>query len=215
MSDLVREYEEFIEDLRADYANHGYSILSSKEFSTNFGFEPDLVVKRNNETTIVEVKAGMRDRNQHIRHLRDVVKKQGYRFELKILPHAPKMRLAPPDRKKVLKLIQDAEHFYKTSRLDLAIILAWIAVEICVRVMLARQGEISEPILDQRQLINFIEELGVITEDYLTVVRGIVELRNRLVHGIETETPEHLVTNAIKLADILAHQAQLLPEVTR
>ena len=44
MSDLIREYNDFVDELRADYVSRGFRIIPADETSSKLGFEPDLVV---------------------------------------------------------------------------------------------------------------------------------------------------------------------------
>jgi hypothetical protein len=45
--------------------------------------------------------------------------------------------------------------------------------------------------------------------EYLAEVRAIAELRNRVVHGFETEIPRRLVARALELARRIAKEAKL------
>lgn len=211
MSDLIRQYEEFVQDLRAEYANRGYSTLPPQEFSSVLGFQPDLVLRRGDETRIVEVKAGPRPSRPLVQEMRQRAEAQGYRFDLKILPRSPQRRTGPPDQSKVAQLLDEARDFFAQKRYDLALILSWIAIEICVRVIAARENAVSDPVIQSSDVVRFATEFDMITEDYLHIVRAIAELRNRLVHGFETEVPPELVNEAIKLSWNFASRARLLP----
>jgi|HubBroStandDraft_6_1064221.scaffolds.fasta_scaffold687385_1 hypothetical protein len=92
MSDLLRQYKEFIEELKDDYIQRGFRILDNNELSSRLRTQPDLVVQRGNRITIVEVKAPGRISPIQIRELRRQAEENGYDFELKVLPRAPKRR---------------------------------------------------------------------------------------------------------------------------
>jgi uncharacterized protein YutE (UPF0331/DUF86 family) len=211
VNDLIRQYEDFVQELRAEYANRGYSSLSPQQFSSALGFQPDLVLKRGNETRIVEVKAGRRPPRLLVQEMRQRAEAQGYRFDLKILPRSPKRRTLPPDHSKVSQLLDEAKEFDAQKRYDLALILSWIAIEICVRVIRARENTVYDPVINSSDLVRLATELDVINEDYLQTFRAIAELRNRLVHGFETEVPPDLVREAMKLSRHFASHAHLLP----
>src|SRR5690242_6389187 len=112
MSELIRQYEDFVQELRAEYANRGYSSLQPQQFSAALGFRPDLVLRRGDETRIIEVKAGPRDPKPLIQEMRKRAEELGYHFELKILPRSPKRRVSPPDHTRVAQLLSDADRFF-------------------------------------------------------------------------------------------------------
>ncbi len=209
MSDLIRGYNDFVGELRADYASRGFRIISADEIASKLGFQPDLVVAQNGEITVIEVKSTDRMPPARINELRRRVEQLGYRFELKVVPRAPKKRTGPEHTARVPGLLADAENFFDADRPDLALLLAWIAFEISVRVLAARKANVQEPPTLTGELIKIAADLEVISEDDLADVRAIAELRNRVIHGFETEIPRRLVARAIELARQIAKDAKL------
>ena len=106
-------------------------------------------------------------------------------------------------------MLSDAEEFFKADRLDLALLLSWIALEISIRVLDARMTDAQEPVTSTGDLVRTATDLELISEEELTDVRAIAELRNRVVHGFETEVPRCLVAQAIELARRIAKEAKL------
>lgn len=209
MSDLIREYNDFVGELRADYVSRGFRIISADEIASKLGFQPDLVVARDGEITVIEVKSTDRTPSARINQLRKRVEELGYRFELKVVPRAPKKRTGPEAATRVPELLSDAQKFFGADRLDLALLLSWIALEISIRVSDARMTNAREPVTLTGDLIRSAAELELISEDDLADVRAIGELRNRLVHGFETDIPRRLVARAIELATRIAQEAKL------
>jgi uncharacterized protein YutE (UPF0331/DUF86 family) len=209
MSDLIREYKDFIDELRADYLSRGFRIIPADETSSKLGFQPDLVVAQDGEVTVIEVKSMDRAPLARINDLRKRVERLGYRFELKVVPRVPKKRAGPEHTTKVPQLLSDAEEFFKADRLDLALLLSWIALEISIRVLDARMTDAQEPVTSTGDLVRTATELELISEEELTDVRAIAELRNRVVHGFETEVPRRLIAQAIELARRIAKEAKL------
>lgn len=210
MSDLVREYDDFVDELRAEYASRGFCIISADEISSKLGFRPDLVVAQDGEITIIEVKATDRTPPARINELRKRAERLGYRFELKVVPRAPTKRTTPEHRTRVPKLLTDAQRFFEADRLDLALLVSWIALEISIRVLDARVLNGQEPVTSTGDLIRVATDLELISEDDLADVRAIAELRNRVVHGFETEIPRRLVARAMELAGRIAEEAKLI-----
>ena len=209
MSDLIREYNDFVDELRADYVSRGFRIIPADETSSKLGFEPDLVVAQDGEITVIEVKSADRMPPARISDLRKRVEQLGYRFELKVVPRAPKKRTGPENTTRVRQLLTDAEQFFNADRLDLALLLSWIALEISIRVLDARMTNAQEPVTSPGDVIRAATDLELISEDDLADVRAIAELRNRVVHGFETEVPHGLVAQAIELASRIAKEAKL------
>jgi hypothetical protein len=212
MSDLIREYNDFVGELRADYVSRGFRIISADEISSKLGFRPDLVVAHDGEITVIEVKSTDRTPPARINELRKRVERLGYRFELKVVPHAPKKRRRPEHTTRVPGLLADAQKFFDADRLDLALLLSWIALEISIRVRDAPTSNGKEPVTSTGDLIRTASDLELISEDDLADVRAIAELRNRVVHGFETEIPRGLVARAIELASRIAMEAKLAEE---
>jgi hypothetical protein len=209
MSDLIREYSDFVDELRADYVSRGFRIVSPDEISSKLGFRPDLVVAQDGEITIIEVKSTDRTPPARINELRKRAEQLGYGFELKVVPRAPKKRTGPEHTSRVPGLLADAQRFFDANRLDLALLLGWIALEISIRVLDARLSNGQEPPTLTGDLIRAATDLELISEDDLADVRAIAELRNRVVHGFETEVPRRLVARAIDLASRIAREAKL------
>ena len=209
MSDLIREYDDFVGELKANYASRGFRIISADEIASKLGFRPDLVVAHNGEITVIEVKSTERSLPVRINELRKRVKQLGYRFELKVVPRAPKKRTNPEHATRVPELLADAQKFVDADRLDLALLLSWIALEISIRVVDARLTNAPEPVTLTGDIIRLATELELISEYDLADIRAIAELRNRVVHGFETDIPRRLVARAIELASRIAQQAKL------
>jgi hypothetical protein len=209
MSDLIREYGDFLDELRTEYVSRGFSVISPDEISAELGFRPDLVVAHNGEITVIEVKATDRTPPASINDLRKRAEQLGYRFELKVVPRSPIKRRSPEHRNKVPELLADAQRFFEADRLDLAFLLSWIALEISIRVSDARISNGQEPVTSTGDLIRVATDLELISEDDLADVRAIAELRNRVVHGFETEIPRRLVARAMELAGRIAEGAKL------
>jgi hypothetical protein len=155
------------------------------------------------------VKATDRTNHARINDLRKHAERLGYRFELKVVPRAPTKRRRPEHRNKVPELLADARRFFEADRLDLALLLSWIALEISIRVLDTRILNGQEPVTSTGDLIRVATDLELISEDDLADVRAIAELRNRVVHGFETEIPRRLVARAMELAGRIAEEAKL------
>lgn len=210
MSDLVREYNDYLGELRADYISRGFRIISADEIASRLGFRPDLVVAHDGEITVIEIKSTDRAPPGRINELRKRAERLGYGFELKVVPRAPKKRTGREHTTRVPGLLADAQRFFDADRLDLALLLGWIALEISIRVLDLPGSNGEEPVTFTGDLIRAATDLELISEDDLADVGAIAELRNRIVHGFETEVPRRLVARAIELADRIAKVARLI-----
>ena len=209
MSDLVREYDDFVGELRAEYASRGYRIISTDEIAPRLGFRPDLVVAQNGETTVIEVKSAGRMPAARINELRKRAEQLGYRFELKVVPRRPKRGW---DR----SILPGFRDYWRTPKNSwtpivqiLALLLSWIAFERSVRAVAARKTNVQAQLTATGELVKMAIELELISEDELADLRAIDELRNRVVHGFETEIPRRLVARAIAFARQIAGAARL------
>jgi REase_AHJR-like len=209
MSDLIRDYKEYIEELRHEYAARGFSILSPDQISQELTFHPDLVVSRDNTITVIEIKSSGRTSKQSVEAMRRKAASLGYGFELKVLPRAPKKSTHSTDTTEVPRLLQEARELFKNGKIDLALLLSWITIEISVRAESVRAQQSYEPVTATEDVIRTAAELELISEEDLLNLRAIAELRNRVVHGFRTELPPDLVQFAINLADEIARRANL------
>jgi len=91
----------------------------------------------------------------------------------------------------------------------LALLLSWIAFERSVRAVAARKTNVQAQLTATGELVKMAIELELISEDELADLRAIAELRNRVVHGFETEIPRRLVARAIAFARQIAGAARL------
>jgi hypothetical protein len=213
MTELLREYSDFLEDLRENYRRRGFEILPNSNFKSQLGYEPDLVIRRGDKITVVEIKNSSHISPIGIRELRRRAETEGFDFELKVIPRMPKKSSVKDDTASLPQLLADARRFFRTKKLDLAVFELWRVIEISIRSVSA-QAYKDYPMTASGDLIRAAVEFDLISEENLPYFRAIAELRNRVVHGFKTELPRDLVARGLDLANDIALKSGLVPELS-
>jgi uncharacterized protein YutE (UPF0331/DUF86 family) len=83
-------------------------------------------------------------------------------------------------------------------------------MEICIRSLSVRRNYFHEPVVAPGELVRAAVDLELVSEDDLPLLRAAAELRNRIVHGFETEIPREVVTREVELARRVAERSGLV-----
>lgn len=209
MGELIPTEESFVRTLADQYRELGYEVVATEPVSERLGFRPDLVLRRNGEITVVEVKNDPATPGLQVREMRERARRQGYRFELKVVPRAPDQRLGPDDIARVPSLLARAKAFRADDSFDLAVLQSWIVIEIAIRVVSEKENAGDPRLTAPGDLVRLAGELGLYGEEELPILRALAELRNRIVHGFETDFPLELVDKSLDLAQRFAEMAGL------
>lgn len=184
------------------------------------GYRPDLLARQEDESVVVEVKAGSANpQRDRFRELACAVDGQpGWRFELVFRsappvpePDAPAAQRPSLTRPDAARAIADAEDLVGSGRPEAALLWAWSAAEATLRLLASAEG-ISLRRSDPAYLLKQLALEGAITrEDYEVLMRSF-RTRNAVAHGFRPEEGivlEHLVRG---LLGATARLIYLLPD---
>jgi hypothetical protein len=199
-----------VEEIAQKYRDQGYEVIiepdSSQLPDALAHFRPDLVVRKDNETVVVEVKPRGSLTDPQLQELAKTVRGQpGWRFELVVLPPEP----SPPgtrawNAEDVADGLRQAEAILNSGSPEAALLLAWSAAEATLR-LLAEKERLPLDRDDAVHLLRLLVTRAVITREEYGHLWEILELRNAVAHGLK---PPHL--DATKIGAFCEVVADLL-----
>ena len=216
MSELLWRHDQFVVKLESDYRLSGYEILDSQSYQHEFGgYVPDLVVRKGERVTLIEVQSTDKvATHPRIGDLRKQVENNGYGFAVKIVPRTPVPRPLEEYPERVRELLSRARILADDGDQDLALLASWIAIEICVRTFVQREGVELERPPQSREIISMAADWELIEEKQLPEMRVLMDLRSRIAHGYASGSSAAMVQKAIAYAQDLASKTGLIPGIS-
>lgn len=208
--------------LAQEYQHKGYEVIETpgQEQLPEFllGYHPDLLIRKDNEATVVEVKT--RSSLTKEPQLKDLARilhaKQGWNFELVIL--GEDVQLDTPEgaisfkQGDIRQGLETAKQLLTSGAPEAALLIAWSRLEAIVR-LIAEEDEVTLNQLDSpSSLLKQAVTNGLIArEDYQLLTR-IVKYRNAVAHGFTTpDLDSMLVSNLIDTTERLL-QTEISPK---
>lgn len=200
-----------LESLLADqtaeeYRRKGYEVSREAQLDFLPGFRPDLIVRKDDQVTVIEVKArSSLAANPKIRELAQIIhSKPGWSFELLLVSEPEK--LDPPngaqpfEAESILQRVEEAERALESGLSEAAFLLAWSACEAAIRALIAAQGISSTSITTPNYVLNQAAFHGVISRDEHRNLTGMLRYRNAIVHGFAVDDfSDQLTTDLIEI----------------
>jgi uncharacterized protein YutE (UPF0331/DUF86 family) len=184
-----------------EYKNKGYTVYI-EPYPVNLpdflsGFYPDLIVKNESETVVVEVKSQASLRNDpNIQRLAEVIQAQpGWRLELVVISTDLEQ---PPDADPKL-ILDEVEKSQKAGYSDATLLLLWSAIEIGLR-KIAKAGDVQLENKSPEYLVKELTSLGLLEDDVYNVLWQALKIRNAVSHGYQA--PENEAVSLDKLLEI-------------
>lgn len=222
MNNINREAgRQKLQEIAAEYEARGYEVLVEPgpeqlpEFLADF--QPDMIVRKADETIVVEVKVGTETAaSERFRELAETIQRQpGWRFSLVVIdPRSDEV--APPtqpllDRQAIVDRLAQANELLKTGATDAAFLLMWISVEALLRHIATREGLPLERV-PSSSLLKELFSLGILSRAELELAQRAFSVRNALVHGFAPARPDATFKD---LADLAQFAQKLLLELDR
>jgi hypothetical protein len=188
-----------------EYRRKGYEVLREPQLDFLPGFSPDLVVRKGDETIVVEVKArSSLAANPKIKEFAQVIRsKPGWSFDL-ILVAEPEKLDSPEDAQPlssvgIVEQIEKAERALESDLPEAAFLLAWSACEAAIREKNASHGVSTKGISTASYVLNQAVSQGVISRDEYNKLTGMMRYRNAIVHGFSLNNlSDKLVKDLVK-----------------
>ncbi len=168
----------------------------------------DLLARRGDEFVAVRVKT--RDELYDLEPLAEAVRAvPGWRYDLVVAPQNGSDDLPPDGAEQgpgyIESLLAEADHLLGTQAARGAFLIAWSAIEAAMRAAARREGVAvgNDP---PRLLVKTTYANGIISREDFERLERCLEVRNSLVHGVqtnrlETDDTKFLVAAARRLLD--------------
>ena len=197
------------------YLDRGYEVSRGVALDFFPGFEVDLLLRKGDETKVVEVKtATSLSRDPRINELADIVdSKPGWSFTLELIGERERMPshkgVEPFDREDVALRIAEAERALKAGFPEAAILLAWSAAESAARISLAVEGIAIKRITSSGYTIGRAVSEGALSLENVRYLDEAEKHRNAIVHGFKGVDidGESLVSGLIETARRILKEA--------
>ncbi|MFI0020039.1 HEPN-associated N-terminal domain-containing protein [Streptomyces griseus] len=208
-----------LQSLLSSYESRGYSPVPTSEIPKDVAeLQPDLVVRRGEETIVVELKGGHRPSGSgqavRLERMAEVLEEfPDWKLELQWLGAPPAERLSRDQASEVISRALAVRQVDASA----ALLLTWSAVEITLDQMISvleAKNSIpfspgAAPRRSPKQMVSLAQSLGLIPEDVYDVLLRSGDARNGIAHGFRNER----VPSVEMLADELIDTAQrILPE---
>jgi len=182
-----------VDDLRRQYELQGYRVLNElpvTESDALAAYKPDLVVQKDDEIIVVELKRGVEARETaDLQVLRDQVESHpGWRFRLLLLgdpgqaiPLASRKGVRSDYRRREAR----ARKALKLGHLDEAITILWMAIEGTLRTYFARRGQVPNKGVTALSMLRKLYDEGLIDKIELTLLSEGYKARSEAVHAFK------------------------------
>ncbi len=187
-----------------EYRRKGYDVAFDAPLDFLPGFRADLVVRKQNEARVIEVKSrSSLAANPKIAELaRAIDSRPGWSFELLLAAEPEKLDspegARPLDREQVLRRTRDAETALASGLSEAALVLAWSACEAAARVLVAEQDESDPDIIAPGYFLDRAVFLGIMSREEYRDLAKARQYRNAIVHAFcHDHFGEDLVRNVI------------------
>ena len=175
------------------YRSEGYEVLLEASLDFMPGFIADLLVRKGDETKVIEVKSRPSlAADPKISELaRFIETKPGWTFELVLVGEPEKVDSPEGARSfegdEILQRIDEAEKSLHAKVPEAAFLLAWAASEAVIRELLSAQGVSGKGITSPGHILDQGIYHGVISRNDHDTLTRMRKYRNAIVHGFGTD----------------------------
>ena len=200
------------------YRSKGYVVIEepSPEQLPEFlsGYHPGLLIRRDNETVVVEVKSrSSLAKDPQVRDLARLLQaKPGWNFELVVVSEGEKLsspeNAHPFERQDILQGIEEAERLLGSGFSQAALLAAWSTLEATVRLLTEEESILLDRLTPDYILKQAVTN-GVISREDYGFLMNAMKYRNALVHGFKTTDFDSALVR-----DLISITKRLLPSTT-
>jgi len=191
-----------------EYRQKGYTVIiqpSSTDLPSFLsGYQPDILVRNDNESVIIEVKSySALSRQSRLTRIAEIIEEQpGWRFELVVTNPKGSTLISSesrlPNTKELSRRLTKARRLVRSGDYEAAISIAWSAAEGLLRLV----GKVEGIPLDRRSsshVIKNVYSLGLVDDASYQELSDVYKIRNSVVHGlVEPKLQSSVVLNFIE-----------------
>lgn len=210
MEDIAISERQFVAKKAAEYRSRGYEVFQEIPLDFMPGFIADLVVRKDGETRVIEVKTrtSLAVTPQMTELAEAISARPGWSFDL-LLVGEPERLDAPESAQPfteshIDRRINQAEKVLAMGFAEAAFLLAWSACEAAVRVLAAAEGVEIRRATHSGYILGQAVYHGAISRNDDAYLSDMLAYRNAIVHGFDVpdfddERARDLIAAARKL----------------
>ena len=215
MEDAVSRAQERVRDLADEYHARGFEVTVNPAPSQLppflAGYHPDLLVRREGQAMIIEVKSRRSlSTEAEARRIADLIEgNEGWSFELVTLDEHPD--IVPPgvdafDAGEARRNLEEARELYAEGRVRASLLVAWSAFEAILRLVMESEGIIPK-LITPSHLTKLAVAEGLLSRDDYRAIAEIMRQRNALAHGYrEPEVSHDSVRHLVEISEQLLNE---------
>ena len=152
-------------------------------------FQPDVLAFRGDEKLVVEIKRKSKDAEKQMQQISKLLQgRSGWNLRLIWLSPTSELVALPRQTRETIKArIEEARALVSAIHVSAAMLLAWATFEAIARAL--SEASFNRPQTPGR-LIEVLAAEGTISPSEADLLRRLAQLRNRLIHGELTVTPD-------------------------
>ena len=210
MEDIAISERQFIAKKAAEYRSRGYEVFQDTPLDFLPGFRADLVVRKDGETRVIEVKTrtSLAVTPQMTELAEAISARPGWSFDLLVVGEPERLETPesaqPFTQSHIERRIDQAEKALAMGFAEAAFLLAWSACEAAVRVLTAAEGVDIRRATHSGYILGQAVYHGAISRNDDEYLSGMLAYRNAIVHGFDVpdfddERARELIVAARKL----------------
>ena len=210
MEDIAISERQFIAKKAAEYRSRGYEVSQDAPLDFLPGFIADLVVRKDDETRVIEVKTrtSLGVTPQMTELAEAISARPGWSFELLVVSEPERLdapeSAQPFTESHIDRRIDQAEKILAMGFAEAAFLLAWSACEAAVRVLAAAEGVEIRRATHSGYILGQAVYHGAISRNDDAYLSEMLAYRNAIVHGLDVpdfddERARELIVAARKL----------------
>ncbi len=191
IDDLTIAEKEFADIKAAEYLGKGYQVLRDAQLDFLPGYLADLLVKKGDETKVIEVKTRPSlAANPALREFKRVINSsRGGRFESLLVGEPERLDAAENaqflNESGILNRLDRSQKALDAGLLEAGFLLAWTAVEAVVRMLVATEGVSLKRAANPAYTLGMAVFHGAISREDYDHLLGLMQYRNAIAHGFE------------------------------
>jgi hypothetical protein len=189
MNDL-NSVHEFINELRRQHREEGFEELDPKEVQKelNFGYRPDLLFRRGNEVTVIEIKKPTSPiPADHLRQLKSKIEsKPGWHFRFFVVPNR-QVEIERIDALPQANTTFAMSKSFSNTYPSIAAVTLWMSLETAMRHLLTLRKERPSAETSGIAMARRLRDLGELDDDDVRRISELYELRSHAIHGYQVD----------------------------
>ncbi|MCI0488358.1 MAG: hypothetical protein L0229_17350 [Blastocatellia bacterium] len=210
-----------LQEVAKKYENKGYTVFVQPDSSQLPEFlseyRPDILVKRENENIVIEVKSrGSLAQSSHLKDLaREIQQHPGWRFDL-VMANPPEEEAYVEDarsldKEDIIRNLKESDELIESNHKEAALLLSWATAEAALR-LLASTEQIPLKRYDSLYLIKQLKTYGVISREEYDLFMRALNLRNAAAHGFKADGFDSDLVQTLK--QTISQLLETIPETS-